>query len=90
MVPLPELSRPAELCDEVSCFDTGRHLVRSGGLSRVGEGNPYLFGLQTGDRRPGGLVHGPLKEGRKEGVPQLILHRLKCPPYTQGDALQKC
>ena len=44
MIPRPELRRLAERYDEVSCYDTGRHTVRPGGMSRVGEGDPSLNG----------------------------------------------
>ena len=62
MVSQPELRHPAERCDEVSCYDAGRHPVCSRGLSRVVEGNPSVFYRQTGDVPPGDLIRGPLKE----------------------------
>ena len=48
-----------------------------------------MLNRQTGDLPPGYLVRDPLKQGWKECVLRLILHRLKQHPYDGGDALYK-
>ena len=56
MLPLPELNRPAEHCNKVSCYETVRHPVRPVGLIMVMEGDPNLLGRQTSDVPPRDLV----------------------------------
>ena len=63
MIPQPELIRPAERYEEVTCYDTRFRPVRPGGLSRVREVDPNLLNRQTGDCPPGDLIRVSLKEG---------------------------
>ena len=87
MVSQNESICPADRCDKVSSYHAGRRPVRSHCLSWVREGNTSLFDWQNGDFPPGDLRHVPLKYGRKEGVPQIIIYLLKCHHYYRGEAL---
>ena len=88
MITRPEVSRPAESCDEVPGDHAGIRQIHPRGLSWVREGNPRLFERQTGDCPPEDLFRGPLKEGREEDVPQRILHH-QGHTNVRGGALQK-
>ena len=89
MVSRPEFGRPAERHNGVSCYDIRRRPFHSRYQSWVGEGDPSLFDWQTGDQPHGDLRCVPLKERQEEGVPQLILYRLKSHSDAQGNALHK-
>ena len=89
MVARPEFGRPAERRDEVPRDHAGRCPIRPRGLCWVREDDTSLFDRQTGDRPPGDLGRGPLKEGREEDLPQLIFYHLEFYPYVQGGALHK-
>ena len=66
MVYLPELHRPVERCNKVSCYDAGRRPVFSRGMSKVMEDNHRLFDQQTGDFLSVDMRHGPLKKFQEE------------------------
>ena len=69
MIDRPELGRPTKRRDKVPGDHAGRRPIRPRGPSWVGEGNPGLFDQKTGDRPPGDICSGPLKEGHEEDVP---------------------
>ena len=89
MISLQKLSRTVERCEGVCYDDTGRRPVGSRGPSRVWEINPSLFYWHTGERSPGYLLYGPLKEVKEKRVAQHILYGLERRPYFQGDGLHK-
>ena len=89
MIAQPEFGRPMKIRDAVPLDHSGSHPIRPRGPSWVVEGNPVLFGQQTGDHPTGDLCRGPLEEGREEGVPHRILHNLVGHLYFYGDVLYK-
>ena len=89
MVSRPGFVHTAERRDEVPRYDAGRRPVRSHFQGWVEEVDSSLFERHNGDCSPGDLKRAPLKEGQEEGVPQLILYRLKGHHYVRGDALQE-
>ena len=48
VIPRPGLGRPAELRNDVSCYDIGRRIVSLGGLISIGEGDTILINQQNG------------------------------------------
>ena len=58
-------------------------------MSRFWESNLILLDCHTGDRSPGYLRCGPLKEVREEHVAQRVLHGMELPSYVWGDTLHK-
>ena len=84
-----EFGRPVERHDDVPCDNVGRRLVCPCIPSWVGEGDLGLFDWNTGDCPPGDLRRGPREQIREEGVPQLILYRLKGHSYFRGNMLHK-
>ena len=84
-----ELGCPAERHNEVTGDHAGHRPIIPRGPSWFGEGDTCLFDHNTGDRPPGDLCCGPLKEGREEDVLQRILRHLEGHPNVRGEALHE-